>query len=340
MDLHFLAKHAQKHCSICAYNVYESDWEDHWTKIPAHRLCKGCDLAFETSESYIQHSAVPHTQLRCKICSATFLNTELLEFHVKKSHNYCNLCDAQFTFYRELAYHSLAKHPESHAKLLKDGGISKCHLCQVVYQTPLALQQHMLAKHAGAKNVAPIVLVDSDNNSVVGPTESPIVNKTLPTQISQAASLRSNSNSSAHSSASAAASLSKAIPVIESHSVSPAPSSISLSSAAISDAVMVKTDAASSDDLLSLRDDQSDVDDDKTSVVSEDLRRDANKAAGPPAPLMVMRCALCKDSPADPVLTMCGHIFCHGCLMPEVSRSLQCPSCKRPLFVRIDVPVS
>ncbi|THH28550.1 hypothetical protein EUX98_g5639 [Antrodiella citrinella] len=183
------------------------------------------------------------------------------------------------------------------------------------------------------------------------------------------------------------ASLPEATPDIQATSINPAPSFVSLSIASISDEVIVKPDAASFDDLISLRDDQSDIDGDKASVVSEaitvileptlahaepgmratpsdevpisqantdiqqalprstpiptaeDLRQEANKSAGPPAPLMVMRCAWCKESPADPVLTMCGHMFCHGCLMPEVSKSLQCPSCKRPLFVRIDVPV-
>ncbi|KAI0711461.1 hypothetical protein C8Q76DRAFT_59317 [Earliella scabrosa] len=48
-------------------------------------------------------------------------------------------------------------------------------------------------------------------------------------------------------------------------------------------------------------------------------------------------CRACFKDPCDePVATMCGHIFCHRCIVREIERSPCCPVCAKVLFVRLD----
>ncbi|ORX72711.1 RING/U-box [Linderina pennispora] len=39
-------------------------------------------------------------------------------------------------------------------------------------------------------------------------------------------------------------------------------------------------------------------------------------------------CNICFDSATDPVLTICGHLFCWSCLVQWLDRSATCPVCK------------
>ncbi|MES1914420.1 MAG: hypothetical protein MHM6MM_006496 [Cercozoa sp. M6MM] len=39
-------------------------------------------------------------------------------------------------------------------------------------------------------------------------------------------------------------------------------------------------------------------------------------------------CAICLDSPSDPVVTRCGHLYCWPCLFKWLERSNSCPICK------------
>ncbi|KIP02424.1 hypothetical protein PHLGIDRAFT_122465 [Phlebiopsis gigantea 11061_1 CR5-6] len=48
-------------------------------------------------------------------------------------------------------------------------------------------------------------------------------------------------------------------------------------------------------------------------------------------------CRLCMRPTQDPTVTMCGHLFCHSCIVAEISKNLQCPVCKRMMLVRLDV---
>ncbi|KAI0747075.1 hypothetical protein C8Q80DRAFT_1179179 [Daedaleopsis nitida] len=50
-------------------------------------------------------------------------------------------------------------------------------------------------------------------------------------------------------------------------------------------------------------------------------------------------CRLCEKNPCElPVTTMCGHLFCHGCIVTELDlRNPCCPVCKRNFFVSLHV---
>ncbi|KAJ2778128.1 hypothetical protein H4R18_004795 [Coemansia javaensis] len=39
-------------------------------------------------------------------------------------------------------------------------------------------------------------------------------------------------------------------------------------------------------------------------------------------------CNICFDASIDPVLTLCGHLFCWSCLVQWLERSATCPVCK------------
>ncbi|VDC03754.1 unnamed protein product [Peniophora sp. CBMAI 1063] len=45
-------------------------------------------------------------------------------------------------------------------------------------------------------------------------------------------------------------------------------------------------------------------------------------------------CRLCRRDPArTPTATMCGHIYCHSCIVDEVVKSSKCPSCAAPTLL-------
>ncbi|KAI0826405.1 hypothetical protein BC629DRAFT_1587205 [Irpex lacteus] len=48
-------------------------------------------------------------------------------------------------------------------------------------------------------------------------------------------------------------------------------------------------------------------------------------------------CRLCMDEPHEPTVTMCGHLFCHRCIVAELSKNFQCPVCKKMMLVRLHV---
>ncbi|KZT07982.1 uncharacterized protein LAESUDRAFT_91137 [Laetiporus sulphureus 93-53] len=49
-------------------------------------------------------------------------------------------------------------------------------------------------------------------------------------------------------------------------------------------------------------------------------------------------CRSCLKNPCeDPTATMCGHIFCHGCIIKELATHMHCPACKKVMLLRLDV---
>ncbi|THH32458.1 hypothetical protein EUX98_g1739 [Antrodiella citrinella] len=56
----------------------------------------------------------------------------------------------------------------------------------------------------------------------------------------------------------------------------------------------------------------------------------------PTSPIVGPQCRLCSKGPTSPVTTMCGHVFCHMCIVAELDRNVHCPTCKFPIFVKLD----
>ncbi|KAI0694527.1 hypothetical protein BC835DRAFT_1349414 [Cytidiella melzeri] len=48
-------------------------------------------------------------------------------------------------------------------------------------------------------------------------------------------------------------------------------------------------------------------------------------------------CRLCMNEPHEPTVTMCGHLFCHRCIVVELSKNFQCPVCRKMMLVRLYV---
>ena len=57
----------------------------------------------------------------------------------------------------------------------------------------------------------------------------------------------------------------------------------------------------------------------------------------------VLECKICLDTAAEPVATLCGHVFCWGCLFEwsEVrgSTTIPCPSCNSEVIIEKVVPL-
>lgn len=49
-------------------------------------------------------------------------------------------------------------------------------------------------------------------------------------------------------------------------------------------------------------------------------------------------CRACLKDPCDqPTATMCGHIFCHSCILKELAVNMQCPVCRKVMLLRLHV---
>ncbi|KAI0070988.1 hypothetical protein K474DRAFT_1712839 [Panus rudis PR-1116 ss-1] len=46
-------------------------------------------------------------------------------------------------------------------------------------------------------------------------------------------------------------------------------------------------------------------------------------------------CRICLKDPAEPTVTICGHLFCHGCIVQELASGMQCPVCKKVMLLRL-----
>ncbi|KAI0711455.1 hypothetical protein C8Q76DRAFT_59179 [Earliella scabrosa] len=54
------------------------------------------------------------------------------------------------------------------------------------------------------------------------------------------------------------------------------------------------------------------------------------------ASLSPLRCRLClKDTCDVPVVTACGHLFCHRCIGKELTVSTECPVCRRAVLQKL-----
>ncbi|GJE86472.1 hypothetical protein PsYK624_025520 [Phanerochaete sordida] len=56
-----------------------------------------------------------------------------------------------------------------------------------------------------------------------------------------------------------------------------------------------------------------------------------------PKPRLQWHCRICLRPPTDPTVTMCGHLFCHECIVIEMAKNLQCPVCRTAMLVRLNV---
>ncbi|GJE86458.1 Ring finger domain-containing protein [Phanerochaete sordida] len=57
----------------------------------------------------------------------------------------------------------------------------------------------------------------------------------------------------------------------------------------------------------------------------------------PAAGQTVLTCKACTKAPTSPIVTMCGHVFCHRCILNALTSTLSCPTCDRPIFVKLDL---
>lgn len=49
-------------------------------------------------------------------------------------------------------------------------------------------------------------------------------------------------------------------------------------------------------------------------------------------------CPICQEEPKDPVQTRCDHIYCQECLQTWTAGHNTCPSCRKELYSKYDIP--
>lgn len=59
-----------------------------------------------------------------------------------------------------------------------------------------------------------------------------------------------------------------------------------------------------------------------------------------PLTIMFGQCSVCLETPAtDPILTLCGHIFCWPCILQWSKQKLRCPTCRRAMTLSTVIPI-
>ncbi|KAI0782952.1 hypothetical protein C8Q75DRAFT_488956 [Abortiporus biennis] len=60
-------------------------------------------------------------------------------------------------------------------------------------------------------------------------------------------------------------------------------------------------------------------------------------APAAPQPSSLWTCRICDKAPSQPTATICGHVFCHECIVEELSKNFGCPVCHKTMLVRLSV---
>ncbi|KAH8103530.1 hypothetical protein BXZ70DRAFT_926135 [Cristinia sonorae] len=271
----------------------------------------------------------------------------------------CAVCNQSFKTERDLQQHSMAKHPERYGADLGSRGPVRCDTCDVDFKGQLALQQHILFQHPAVDRGTVILdaitsVKDGDGKKDVWSESSVAETKVASGVVINSASSSTDTFMELRSEISVGliSDWESELPTLMSpHEDTQDPQSANPLSNEVGDAVSgltnvvsqpgeivpaVATDAAPA----TIHDDSSHAQETTTSL-APNTTHTATHTVPSPIPsaqpvLPVMRCGCCKSSPTDTLVTMCGHVFCHGCVMAEISKTLQCPTCKRPMFVRID----
>lgn len=74
-----------------------------------------------------------------------------------------------------------------------------------------------------------------------------------------------------------------------------------------------------------------DENDDNDKVPAEDDENDEGNS--------MFDCNICLDSPTDPIVTQCGHLFCWPCIYQWIERSTLCPVCKAGITKENVIPI-
>ncbi|KAI0743246.1 hypothetical protein BC629DRAFT_1727656 [Irpex lacteus] len=69
----------------------------------------------------------------------------------------------------------------------------------------------------------------------------------------------------------------------------------------------------------------------------EDSTSFEQQASSPPPTSSRFSCRVCLCDPKQPVTTLCGHLFCHGCIIGELSKNLSCPVCQTAMLIRLNL---
>ncbi|KAL3310892.1 hypothetical protein Ciccas_010535 [Cichlidogyrus casuarinus] len=114
-------------------------------------VCKTCNQLFSTEEVKVHLLRCKGTHI-CHVCRATFAQPTYLQRHIKRKHSHaterpiCELCNRSFSSIQALVIH----------KRLHTGEMPySCHMCDMRFNQPRHLQQHVESRHSGTAERKP-----------------------------------------------------------------------------------------------------------------------------------------------------------------------------------------
>lgn len=349
IKLHCIAKHPELYCKACT-RIFETkaDIGIHYRDSLKHAACTLCSVSFDTAQQYERHVTIDHivrdAGAHCLPCDKYYKTVTVLKEHVKTVHGQGSIqSGAYFPQYVEEAVTSGGKTSGSQSS---NGGIT-----DLENTTPLAQTDDVRDKVIPAtRDTSPASMgnegcalpdaspVYREGSLPTGEVESqddgkgrPKVASGPPDELERRFERKMgypSSEGDARSSWEDDDTGSTPSPGVETLRLTPMARASTLSG--------VGTSTMASKNLSDGRENRSSIPSraadppaSTTFVPSKDASEPRRSTAA------FFACKICEKMPADPVVTICGHLFCHGCIMAELSKKLCCPVCNRIMLVRL-----
>ncbi|CAL1708835.1 unnamed protein product [Somion occarium] len=365
-----------KPCHIVFDNVEELHKHYRLTGPPKHPLCPKCGKGFSDEDRLSSHLASDHPKVLCTPCRL-YLDVDQLESHFKTSSNHpsCTRCDQGFENRLLFSEHTFGLHPELccdtcwlafeesvllEQHYIESGMHATCPTCMRGFKENVELLDHIQEVHANDKSWEH-VNNDEDTSSACDVDE---VHDNLDSSGSIVGVLGRNVTTTLMARGSTNISVVSLKPLPSTagnpdHSdslkgpASPILSSVTLST--IGQPLVASLPSSEASDIqasvaptqlanrisVSLNEQLAARGLPEESAESRPARLQSALSSGrttlAPRPKQSFDCRICKSDPEEPVATMCGHLFCHKCLIQELANHDRCPACDSMILLRLQV---
>ncbi|KAH8103531.1 hypothetical protein BXZ70DRAFT_737327 [Cristinia sonorae] len=322
-------------------------------------------MRFEAVQDYNLHIKVSHQMITCSLCTILFPSRESRELHIQNApgHYFCMICDnIGFNGSNDLQSHMEQYHPPvGEGSDAQDSTDDWCDICQKpsnlqteqlgssTVQDPITeiyrtmpyqgstLSMEALILSFDSPSVSSIgtiepVIVSRPHSDILG-TRSPSPSIELPlvtASLVQEDVPKGDSSSREEARPGMPANVSQSTPRTH-HDRAVAERAMEFKTTATPTGIHLSSESAFA---------HSKGDKSQSTKSTQTANSDVTPDHVPPLQSVFpvnfsLRCGCCHAPPVDPITTLCGHVFCCRCALEEVARTLRCPTCQSPVFVRL-----
>ncbi|KAI0320483.1 hypothetical protein OF83DRAFT_1169271 [Amylostereum chailletii] len=296
-------------CQVCNSKCYgPSGLNQHYRSSARHPHCARCGSGFLDRQDLDVHIADKHPRV---LCCGVSVPREDLDSHYFSSVNHakCEPCQTGFEDHNMLEQHNATQHPvwrcracdkefpseRDLRKHVNSPGIHpQCEFCNKQFKQISALIDHYASTH----------LVEALKDTVINAVTDPIP-LAEPKPVQAAVGFFEPETEPGP----------EALPVVQAVTTVDVATKIGQTAAVVEYTVLVETD-----------------DIDLVPVLAKSILPAPTCAS--PKPRSPFFCRVCRVDPCkDITATVCGHLFCHGCIETEVRQNARCPVCNAAVLL-------